>query len=215
MKTGFVLGLQLNRNAASLHCGGITNNKMMLTRLEKKPSRWTDFKSWKKQHVWSGNCNSNLFGPCLVTKETQTHYVLKQWSAIPHPFCCTQCHKRGEVWSWGDRQRYVLALQFQCLGEQTALIFLRSIHNQDRLKTVVWVEERARNRLNRLKAGSHNVVYLVARNFWFFQGLWIYPLQWDKTGHFGVLDEKFLLLSWQKARKRPACSFWSNKEVRI
>lgn len=59
------------------------------------------------------------------TNKQQNPYVLKQWSAVAHSFCSTQCRKRGEEQSRGGRQRYVIALQFQWLGEQTVLIFWR------------------------------------------------------------------------------------------
>lgn len=64
-------------------------------------------------HVW------------LKKKTQQNPYVLKQWSAVAHSFCSTQCCERGEEQSRGGKWRYVIALQFQWLGEKTVLIFWR------------------------------------------------------------------------------------------
>lgn len=113
------------------------------------------------------------------------HSVLrKRWRAEPR--------RQTEV-------RYSSAVSVT--GRENSTDFLTSVHNQDRLERVVQVKERARTRSAEGRLQQH-VVYLVARNFWFFQGMWIYPLQWDKTGHCGFSYEKFLLLSQWKARKK-------------
>ena len=72
--------------------------KWCLTSLEKKPSRWTDFKSWKKQQVWSGNWHQ-MSG---YQKSPQTPMFWSNGLLLPIPFAplsATKQVKRGGEWA--------------------------------------------------------------------------------------------------------------------